>query len=151
MNSEKLVKQEVTISCSEEEAGRKLLLPEKFQIDENKMFWLREEWRGERKTVVREDKEKIEVLLSTEEFLALIEVKHSSSEGLNHEVNFSTGNIVQQEVQKPCSEKEVNHILEAREKKNRITEVQKKVRMNFFCESFKRYDTWSNNMRALID
>ena len=115
MNSEKLVKQEVTISCSEEEAGRKLLLPEKFQIDENKMFWLREEWRGERKTVVREDKEKIEVLLSTEEFL---EVKHSSSEGLNYEVNFSTGNIVQQEVQKPCSEKEVNHILEAREKKN---------------------------------
>ena len=36
-----------------------------------------------------EDKDKVEALLSIDEFLTLLEVKQNLSKGLHHEVNFS--------------------------------------------------------------
>ena len=108
LDMEKLVKQDMTISYSEQEGGRESELLEKFQKDKNKMFWLREELRGESKMKVREDKAKIEALLSIEEFLALLEVRRGMSNGLNHVVNLSTGIVIQQEV---------SHIPEVRERK----------------------------------
>ena len=108
LDMEKLVKQDMTISYSEQEGGRESELLEKFQKDKNKMFWLREELRGESKMKVREDKAKIEALLSIVEFLALLEVRRGMSNGLNHVVNLSTGIVIQQEV---------SHIPEVRERK----------------------------------
>jgi len=88
LDTEKLVKQEVTISCAEQRAGRKLVFPVKFKTDENEMFLLRKLLTGESKPEVGEDKDKIEALLSTKEFLALLEVKH----GLKHAVNLRNYN-----------------------------------------------------------
>ena len=117
LDMEKLVKQDMTISYSEQEGGRESVLLEKFQKDKKKMFWLREELRGESKMKVREDKAKIEALLSIVEFLALLEVRRSMSNGLNHVVNLSTGIVIQQEVTESCSKQEVSHIPEVRERK----------------------------------
>ena len=48
--------------------------------------------------VSNEDKARIEALLSDEEFLELMELKHGTSKGLNRAVNLSTGLVIQQEV-----------------------------------------------------
>ena len=111
LDMEKLVKQDMTIFFLEEEGGRESILLE------NKMFWFREELRGENKMKVREDKAKIEALLSIVEFLAFLEVRRSMSNGLNHVVNLSTGIVKQQEVTESCSKQEVSHIPEVRERK----------------------------------
>ena len=39
-----------------------------------------------------------------------LEIKHSKLNGLNHAVNLSTGSVIQQEVQKSCSEQDMSHI-----------------------------------------
>ena len=111
LDMEKLVKQDMTIFFLEEEGGRESILLE------NKMFWFREELRGENKMKVREDKAKIEALLSIVEFLAFLEVRRGMSNGLNYVVNLSTGIIKQQEVTESCSKQEVSHIPEVRERK----------------------------------
>ena len=118
LDMEKLVKQDMTISYLEEEGGRESILLEKFQKDKNKMFWFREELRGENKMKVREDKAKIEALLSIVEFLAFLEVRRGMSNGLNYVVNLSTGIIKQQEVTESCSKQEVSHIYINQRKKS---------------------------------
>ena len=112
LDMEKLVKQDMTIFFLEEEGGRESILLE------NKMFWFREELRGENKMKVREDKAKIEALLSIVEFLAFLEVRRSMSNGLNHVVNLSTGIVKQQEVTESCSKQEVSHIYINQRKKS---------------------------------
>ena len=111
LDMEKLVKQDMTIFYLEEEGGRESILLE------NKMFWFREELRGENKMKVREDKAKIEALLSIVEFLAFLELRRGMSNGLNHVVNLSTGIVKQQEVTESCSKQEVSHIPEVRDRK----------------------------------
>ena len=76
-----------------------------------------EDWVYIDRLLSNEDKARIETLLSNEEFLALLEVKYSTSKGLNQAVNFSAGSIIQQEVPKSGSEQEVNQILEVGERK----------------------------------
>ena len=112
LDMEKLVKQDMTIFFLEEEGGRESILLE------NKMFWFREELRGENKMKVREDKAKIEALLSIVEFLAFLEVRRGMSNGLNYVVNLSTGIIKQQEVTESCSKQEVSHIYINQRKKS---------------------------------
>ena len=102
----------MTIFFLEEEGGRESILLE------NKMFWFREELRGENKMKVREDKAKIEALLSIVEFLAFLEVRRGMSNGLNYVVNLSTGIIKQQEVTESCSKQEVSHIYINQRKKS---------------------------------
>ena len=67
--------------------------------------------------VSNEDKAMIEALMSDEEFLALMEVKHGTSNRLNHAVNPSKDIVIQQEVAEFCITKEVCSILEVRESK----------------------------------
>ena len=57
--------------------------------------------------VSNEVKVRIETLLSDEEFLELIEVKHGKSNGLKRAVNLSTRSDTE-----PCLKQEVSHILE---------------------------------------
>ena len=60
--------------------------------------------------------------MSDEEFLALLEVKHGKSNGLNHAVNLSTGIVIRQEVTESCSKQVVS-----RRKKTKSTRIRPRI------------------------
>ena len=72
--------------------------------------------RNKEKVLVDRTKDRV----YKDKVFALLEVKHSTSKGLNHAVNFSVRNIIQQEVPKSCSEQEMNIIPEVRETNTKI-------------------------------